>query len=117
MWRKNGIQDYAEHKAHRCGIRVSRVCAWGTSRLAFDGSGELMRDAGNRALAVFRSGKQYNADLNASYNIGARYFIREITKPLSVKAGSVLSAKVPEVRRRTSCTLDTLLRVNAALAA
>ena len=42
---------------------------------------------GNRALAVFRSGKQYNADLNASYNIGARYFIREITKPLSVKAG------------------------------
>lgn len=117
MWRKNGIQDYAEHKAHRCGIRVSRVCAWRTSRLAFDGSGELMRDAGNRALAVFRSGKQYNADLNASYNIGARYFIREITKPLSVKAGSALSAKVPEVRRRTSCTLDTLLRVNAALAA
>lgn len=117
MWRKNGIQDYAEHKAHRCGIRVSRVCAWGTSRLAFDGSGELVRDAKNRALAVFRSGKQYNADLNASYNIGARYFIREIIKPLSVKAGSALSAKVPEVRRRTSCTLDTLLRVNAALAA
>ena len=26
------------------GMRVSRICAWNTSRLAFDGSGEIARD-------------------------------------------------------------------------
>lgn len=64
MWRKNGIQDYTEHKAHRCCIRISRICAWGTSKLAYDGSGEVTRAQNNHALATFESGKQYNADLN-----------------------------------------------------
>lgn len=116
MWRKNGIQNYVEHKAHRCGIRISRICAWGTSRLAFDGSGPLKRDEKNHALATFASGKQYNCDLNASYNIGARYFIREILKPLPAKARSQLEAKVPEAGRRTSCTLSTLWQLTAAMA-
>ena len=43
IWRKNGIQHIAEHKAHRCGIRISHICAWGTSKLAYDGSGEVKR--------------------------------------------------------------------------
>ena len=43
LWRKRAIQDMVEHKAHRNLIRISRVCAWGTSRLAFDGSGEILR--------------------------------------------------------------------------
>ena len=117
LWRKNGIQDYVEHKAHRCGIRVSHVCAWNSSKLAYDGSGSVRRNESNHALAVFQTGKQYNCDLSASYNIGARYFIRELLKPLSEKARSALSAKVPEVQRRTSCTLNTLLQLNAVLAA
>lgn len=108
MWRKNGIQQYVEHKAHRNGIRISRICAWGTSKLAFDGSGEVVRDETNRALCTFPSGKRYNCDLSASYNIGARYFVRELLKPLPVTARSELLAKVPEVQRRTSCTLETL---------
>ena len=117
LWRKNGIQDYAEQKAHRCGIRVSHVNTRNTSQLAFDGSGKVYRGKHNQSLAVFQNGKQYNCDLSASYNIGARYFIRELLKPLSEKARSAPSAKVPEVQRRTSCTLNTLLRLNAALAA
>ena len=44
----------------------------------------------------------------SSYNIGARYFVRELLKPLPVTARSELLAKVPEVQRRTSCTLETL---------
>lgn len=108
MWRKCGIQDYVTHKAHRCGIRISRICAWGTSALAFDGSGKLTRDEKNHALATFKSGKRYNADLSASYNIGARYFIREITKSLAARLRSQLQAKVPDSERRTSCTLATL---------
>lgn len=117
LWRRNGIQSYVEHKAHRCGIHISRICAWGTSRLAFDGSGPLVRDAKNHSLAIFKSGKKYNCDLSASYNIGARYFIRELAKNLPVKARSQLEAKVPEAGRRTSCTLSTLRQLHAAMAA
>lgn len=114
LWRKNGIQDMVEHKAHRCGIRISRICAWGTSKLAYDGSGEVKRDEDNRALCTFSNGKRYNCDLSASYNIGARYFIREILKPLPVTARSELLAKVPDAQRRTSCTLFTLRTLAAA---
>lgn len=115
MWRKNGIQQYVEHKAHRCGIRISHICAWGTSKLAFDGSGEVVRDETNRALCTFRSGKRYNCDLSASYNIGARYFIRELLKPLSAMARSDIEAKVPGCQRRTSNTLSTLRALTAVL--
>lgn len=34
--------------------------------------------------SVFQNGKQYHCDLNATYNIGARYFIRELLKSNSV---------------------------------
>lgn len=44
MWRCNGIQEIAAHRAHRLGIRISRICPWNTSRLAYDGSGRLERD-------------------------------------------------------------------------
>lgn len=115
MWRKNGIQQYVEHKAHRNGIRISHICAWGTSKLAFDGSGEVVRDETNRALCTVPSGKRYNCDLSASYNIGARYFVRELLKPLPATARSELLAKVPEAQRRTSCTLNTLRAMTAAM--
>ena len=114
LWRKNGIQELVAHKAHRNGMRISHICAWGTSKLAFDGSGEVKRDDNNRALATFQNGKQYNCDLSASYNIGARYFIRELLKPVAVKQRSRLLAKVPEAERRTSCTYHTLLQLNQA---
>lgn len=115
MWRKNGIQQYVEHKAHRCGIHISRICAWGTSKLAYDGSGEVVRDETNRALCAFQSGKRYNCDLSASYNIGARYFVRELLKPLPVTVRSDLWAKIPDAQRRTSCTLSTLRAMTAAM--
>lgn len=108
MWKRNSIQNYAEHKAHRCGIRISHICAWGTSKLAFDGSGALKRDGTNHALATFAGGKQYNCDLSASYNIGARYFVRELLKPLPAMVRSQLSAKVPDAERRIQVTLATL---------
>ena len=112
MWRKNYIQDLVEHKAHRIGVRISRVCAKYTSRLAFDSSGEVIRNLNNHSLCTFQTGKRYNCDLSASYNIGARYFIRELLKPVSVKRQSLLWTKVPEAERRTTCTLNTLRRVS-----
>ena len=109
LWKKREIQTMCEHKAHRYGIRVSRVCAWNTSRLAYDGSGPVSRDPKNHSLCVFQSGKQYNCDLSASYNIGARYWIREIIKTLPETERSSLEAKVPAVERRTSCVYADLL--------
>ena len=60
------------YKAQEFGIRVMEIFARGTSRWAFDGSGKIRRDKANYSLATFASGKQYNADLNAAYNIAAR---------------------------------------------
>ena len=100
LWRKRDIQKLCEHQAHRNGIRVSRVSAQNTSRLACDGSGAVERNPENHSLCTFRTGKQYNCDLSASYNIGARYFIRELLKPvperiLSYGAGKTRKALCP----------------------
>ena len=115
LWRKRDIQKLCEHQAHRNGIRVSRVSARNTSRLACDGSGAVVRDPENHSLCTFRTGKQYNCDLNASYNIGARYFIREYLKPIPETEWSLIMAKVPELERRTNCTLSTLFSLYAVL--
>ena len=116
MWKKNTIQKIVEHKAHRNGIRVSHICAWGTSRLAFDGSGKVLRgkeaNLSTYELCQFSNGKIYNCDLSASYNIGARYFIREVQKILPAKVWSDIVAKVPECQKRTQCTYNTLLEIN-----
>ena len=115
LWRKRDIQKLCEHQAHRTGMRVSRVCAWNTSRLAYDGTGEVVRDSKNHSLCTFTTGKRYHCDLSAAYNIGARYFIRERLKPLSATVRSSLEAKVPSVKRRTSCVYADLLLLSAEL--
>ena len=114
-WRARYVQQMVEDKAHRNGRRVSRVCARNTSKLAFDGSGAVTRDEKNHSLCTFQNAKRYNCDLSASYNIGARYFVREIFKSLSVTMGQRIAAKVPECVKRSTCTLRSLLRLHAEL--
>lgn len=116
LWRKNDIQKRCEHQAHRRGIRISRICAWNTSRLAFDGSGMVVRDRNNHSLCTFQTGKRYHCDLSASYNIGARYFIREFLKPLPATERSFLEVKVPSVKRRTSCVYADLKKLISEMA-
>ena len=96
-------------------MRVSRICAWNTSRLAYDGSGVVIRDWKNHSLCTFQTGKRYNCDLSASYNIGARYFIRERLKPLPATERSLLEAKVPPVKRRTSCVYADLRKLHSEM--
>ena len=103
LWRKRSIQEMTEHKAHRCLIRISRICAWNTSRLAFDGSGRLQLDKNNHQLAAFANGKQYNCDLSASYNIGARYFLREYCNAYPKIAG-----QIPKASQRVYADLRNL---------
>ena len=116
-WKSLAVQEIAACKMHRLGKRISRICAWGTSKLAYDGSGEVERDGKNYSMCKFKSGKKYHCDLSASYNIGARYFIREILKSLPVMLRLSIEAKVPQCIKRTTCTLSTLISLNAELTA
>lgn len=125
LWRARDVQARVERHAHLWGMRISRVCAWGTSRLAFDGSGRVRRGreitprAGRSfgyGWVEFSSGKLYAADLNAAYNIGARFFIRALLKALPAKVESRVLAKVPRCEKRSSCVLSDLISLAKAIA-
>ena len=114
MWNHQTVQNTAESLAHQYGMRVSHICAWNTSRLAYDGSGEVLR--GRKAfrttpydMCLFTTGKLYNCDLNASYNIGARYFLRAMLKDLPNTAAEDLG-----IGSGTQRTLADLWKLNPA---
>lgn len=106
-WRKIAIYNKAYEMAHRNGIRVSTVNPNGTSRYAYDGSGEVERDNDNYSICKFVSGKIYNCDLSASYNIAARYYIRETLKPLDENSRSELETKASLALSGTKLTYNT----------
>lgn len=66
----------------------------------------------NYSMCTVANGKRYHCGLSASYNI-----IRKILKSLPEKAGVDIQAKVTECSRRATCTLSTLLSLNAELSA
>ena len=119
LWRSQEVQSMVTNKAHRLGMRISHICAWGTSKFAYDGSGTILRgkEGGfpTHELCKFRNGKTYNCDLSASYNIGARYFIREILKSVDESLRLGIEAKVPQCTKRSTCTFSTLISLNAVL--
>ena len=106
-WRKIAVYNKAYEMAHRNGIRVSTVNPNGTSRYAYDGSGLVERDNDNYSICKFVSGKVYNCDLSASYNIAARYYIRETLKPLDVNSRSELETKASLALSGTKLTYNT----------
>ncbi len=73
-WLHRLLVDKTVERATEACLRTAFVNPQGTSKFAYDGSGEVKRDTNNRALATFQNGKRYNADLNASNNIAARWF-------------------------------------------
>ena len=117
LWNARYVQSMVTNKAHRLKMRISHVCAWGTSKFAYDGSGVVERDEDNYSMCTFKNGKRYHCDLSATYNIGARCFIREILKSLLVTERLDMEAKVPACSMRSTCTYSTLISLNAALAA
>lgn len=118
FWRYKRIYKVLAQRAHQYGLRIARVNARNTSRLAFDGSGwskrgrEITHDT-PYALMQFSNGKIYNADLNASYNIGARYFIRQLLKTVTATQRLALEAKVPQVAKRSTCALSDLINLRS----
>ena len=115
-WRAKYVQQIVEHQAHRCGTRIRRVCSWNTSKLAFDGTGDVTRDTDNYSMCTFQTGKRYSCDLSASYNIGARYFLREYEKSISATRWRCIAAKVPSCAKRITRTLDTLFGLTRSCA-
>lgn len=120
LWKARYVQTMVEHKAHDKSIHISHVNAWGTSRLAYDGSGMVKRGreserCQSHSICEFKTGKIYNCDLNATYNIGARYFVREIMKTLPVTERQRIEVKIPDSVKRSTCTLSTLISLNGEL--
>jgi len=75
-WLHRRIVELTEMKWIELGGKVGFVYARGTSSNAFDGSGKVKRSSKQYEQAVFATGKRYNCDLSASYNIGARFIIQ-----------------------------------------
>lgn len=114
-WNKKTIIKKACAKAHTFGIRYSVINPKNTSALAFDGSGKVKRFKNNFSLCKFSTGKVYNCDLNASYNIAARYFIRETQKSISESKWLDCQAKCPDILKRTETTLASYINLTRVL--
>lgn len=106
-WLHRAVVTLSEEKFIECGGKVDYVYARGTSSWAFDGSGKLKRDSKQYELATFPSGKRYNCDLSASYNIAARYFAWKL-KLSHRKDGQIRDGKSPSRISRMPIVLSDL---------
>jgi putative transposase len=104
-WLHRRLVTLTESKAEEAGLAVVMVNPRGTSSFAFDGSGKVRRDDENHAWATFSSGKRYNCDLSASYNIGARYWAKKTSGRKRLKT---LPDKRSGSAPRMPVTLSTL---------
>ncbi len=107
QWLHRRLATLIEQKFIEMGGRVVYVYARGTSSWAYDGSGKLKRDPKQYELATFRTGKKYNCDLNASYNIGARYWAM-VLKLTHRKDEQAAQGKSSCAAPRIPVTLSTL---------
>jgi putative transposase len=114
LWCHRKIIELTQQRWNELGGKVTFINPKYTSAYAFDGSGRVKRNKFNYSLAVFKNGKNYNCDLSASYNIGARYWYAVImgdkhfsrVYPLGSPPGYV--GKSSNGTLRTPVTLDTL---------
>ena len=74
LWCHRKIVSSTQERWSELGGKIVFVNPKYTSAYAFDGSGKVKRDKDNYSWCRFSTGKRYNADLSASYNIGARYW-------------------------------------------
>jgi IS605 OrfB family transposase len=108
QWCKDKLVELTIQKFSELGGKVSKVNAKYTSAYAFDGSGKIKRSNKKYSQAIFQNGKRYNADLSASYNIGARYWYAVLTNS---KFTRVWEGKSSSHTLRTPVTLSSLWRL------
>ena len=102
-WLKSLIVELTQRKWAELGGKTITVIAAYTSKLAYDGSGQVKRDKNNYALATFSNGKKYNCDLNGSYNIAARGWQKLDSRKDYEKRPSKSSGRLP---RSWACLCD-----------
>ncbi|MGL5875246.1 MAG: IS200/IS605 family accessory protein TnpB-related protein [Xenococcaceae cyanobacterium] len=102
-WLKSLIVELTQRKWAECGGKTITIVAAYTSKLAYDGSGQVKRDKKNYALATFSNGKKYNCDLNGSYNIAARGWQKLDSRKDYEKRLSKSSGRLP---RSWACLCD-----------
>ena len=96
-WLKALIHDLTVDKWAERGGKSIDISAAYTSKLAYDGSGQVKRDSRNYALATFPTGKRYNADLNGAANIAARGIIKLIGRNDRESRASKRSSREPRI--------------------
>ena len=107
QWCKDRIVELTNQKFSELGGEIAKVNAKYTSAYAFDGSGLVKRSNKKYSQATFRNGKRYNADLSASYNIGARYWYAILTNSDITR---VWEGRSSSHTQRTPVTLSSLWR-------
>lgn len=111
QWCKDKLVELTIQKFSELGGKVKLVNAKYTSAYAFDGSGAIKRSNKKYSQAIFQNGKRYNADLSASYNIGARYWYAVLTNS---KFTRVWEGRSSSQTLRTPVTLSTLWELSKA---
>lgn len=114
LWCHCKIVELTNQRWSELGGKVIFVNPKYTSAYAFDGSGKVKRSKINYSLCSFTTGKNYNSDLNASYNIGARYWYsiivqdKHFSRVYARSAGFANVGKSSNDTLRTPVTLGTL---------
>ena len=103
LWPAQDIEKRMMDRSHAEEIRFARVPARGTSSLAYNGTGKVSRDKSNSTIARFKDKDnperivEYNANIMATYNIGARYIIYRILDGLTKKERGRIEELMPEL--------------------
>jgi putative transposase len=112
LWCHRKIVELTTNRWTEFGGKLVFVNPKYTSAYAFDGSGKVKRDKTNYSLSLFTTGKRYHSDLNASYNIGARYWYSLIMG--DTYFSRVFEGESSHDTQRTPVTLGTLRSLMAA---
>jgi IS605 OrfB family transposase len=115
-WLHRLLAQRIRERAEESGLLVEFVNQAGTSEFAYDGSGKVKRDGYNWSWVKFATGKRYNADLNACYNIAARFFAKMLGLT-GRNAQACARGKSSATQPRIPVTLSTLWRHAQAMAA
>ncbi len=112
-WLHRRLGLLTEQKFEEAGGKTEFVYARGTSSWAYDGSGRVKRSQSNYSVCTFANGKQYNADLSATYNIAARYIAYKL-KLTRRNDGRLSDGKSSSDKQRMPATLSLLWDRDAA---
>ena len=88
-----------------------------SSALAHDGSGKCKRgskikDSDCRhgyGVVQFPDGTLYSSEYNATMNLGARYFLRELLRELPKRRCDAIKRRLPQLEKPGSCVYADLL--------